>query len=84
MDDRSFTIDAVMREQLTALFEWIVDPTLVFLRKRVRECAPSQDMSLVASLMNVFEAGRCRQGTVPAPPLLCVPDGRDAVIASSP
>ncbi len=55
-DTRSFTIDSVMRAQLEALFQWIVDPALVFLRKRVREFAPSQDMSLVSSLMNVFEA----------------------------
>ena len=39
------------------MFLFIVDPALVFLRKRVREFAPSQDMSLVSSLMKVFEAG---------------------------
>ena len=29
VDDRAFTIDTVMREQLQQLFDWIVDPALV-------------------------------------------------------
>jgi dynein heavy chain len=40
---------------LEGLFAWMVEPTLVFLRKCVHEYSPTQDTSLVRSLCTMFE-----------------------------
>lgn len=60
-DRRMFTIDATVRKLLEGLIEWLVDPLLVFLRKRLAEYVPTQDTTMVHSLLTVFECmmGQC-------------------------
>ena len=55
-DMRYFTIDAGIRKQVEFLLEWLVDPCLVFLRKSMREYAPTQDITIVSSLLSILEA----------------------------
>ena len=55
-DPRPFTIDAEMRAQLDDLFEWMVDPLLTVVRKRLKEYSPTMDHFLVNSLCKVFQA----------------------------
>ena len=56
-DPRAFTIDAVMRAQLEGLFAWLVEPCLTLLRRApLAEYCPTQDTSLVNSLLQIFEA----------------------------
>ena len=61
VDDRAFTIDTVMREQLQQLFNWLVDPALV--------CC--------TALSNCVHAGHslehdCDPFLVPRCPFVCV------------
>eukprot|EP01035_Chromulina_nebulosa_P021320 gene21320-27624_t len=39
-----------------ALFDWLVEPTICFLRKECIEMSPTMDSGLVMSLLNIFEA----------------------------
>jgi dynein heavy chain, axonemal len=56
-DKRKFTIDAAMRAQLEGLFSWLVEPSIVLLRRHpLHEFCPTQDSTLVMTLLQVFEA----------------------------
>lgn len=41
-----------------ALFDWLVEPTICFVRKECIEMSPTLDSALVMSLLNIFEVGR--------------------------
>jgi hypothetical protein len=42
------------RTRIQQLFVWLVDPAVCFVRKNCRELAPTSDINLVVSLMNLF------------------------------
>jgi dynein heavy chain, axonemal len=54
-DPRPFTLDAAQRGILLQLFDLMVEPCLVLLRKELVEYCPTQDTSLVWQLTNLFE-----------------------------
>jgi dynein heavy chain len=56
-DRRAFTIDAAMRAQIEGLCSWLIEPCLVLLRRQpLSEYCPTQDTTLVMTLLQVFEA----------------------------
>lgn len=56
-DKRVFTIDALMRAQIEGLITWLVEPCLTLLRRHpLHEYSPTQDATMVMTLMQVFEA----------------------------
>ena len=42
--------------QIHALFEWLVDPCMAFVRRNCKEVVPTSDVNLPVSLMNLFSS----------------------------
>ena len=40
---------------IDALFNWLVDPLLLFVQKHLRELVPTSNSNLVSSLMKLFQ-----------------------------
>ncbi|KAL3161683.1 hypothetical protein ABBQ38_008782 [Trebouxia sp. C0009 RCD-2024] len=61
------------RDHIFAIFEWLVDPCIAFVRRNCREVVTTADVNLPVSLMNLFSSllGSFRPnaaGEAPAPP----------------
>ncbi|KAL6759980.1 dynein heavy chain 6 [Haematococcus lacustris] len=50
------TVSVASREKLDALFSWLVDPCIAFVRKNCREVVPTSDISLPVSLMHMLDS----------------------------
>ncbi len=48
------SLKAEAREKLDALFGWLVDPCMAFVRKNCRELVPTSDINLPVSLMSIL------------------------------
>lgn len=48
------TIKDDLRERISILFDWLVDPCMAFVRKNCRELVPTSDINLPVSLMNMM------------------------------
>ena len=53
-DTRGFSIDEEQRGWLQHLVDWLVPPCLLFIRTHVKEVVPTQDSTLVNSLLNTL------------------------------
>lgn len=42
--------------QIRALFDWLVDPCIAFVRRNCKEVVPTADVNLPVSLMNLFSS----------------------------
>ena len=52
----NFTLFPSDVEHIEALFSWLVEPSLCFVRKELIEMSPTVDSNLILSLLNIFEA----------------------------
>ena len=56
-------------ELVSNLFEWMIDPTLLFLQKNCKEVLSTPDMAMVRSMMYMFEmhldAEKCAEDNAP-------------------
>ncbi len=53
---RLFTLSEESKIQIELMLEWLVDPLLAFIRKRLKELSPTLDQYLVAHLLRNIEA----------------------------
>lgn len=59
--------------QVHALFEWLVDPCIAFVRRNCKEVVPTADVNLPVSLMNLLSSllGGFRPDASGQPPVCC-------------
>lgn len=55
-EHRQFTLYRADAHHIQALFDWIVEPSLCFLRKDMIEMSPTVDSNLIQSLLNILES----------------------------
>ncbi len=67
------------RDRLDALFTWLVDPCLAFIRKNCKETVPTSDINLPVSLMSIvwslYDEFRDAKAAVPAKDVLKIVEG---------
>lgn len=59
--------------QIHALFEWLVDPCIAFVRRNCKEVVATADVNLPVSLMNLFSSllDDFQPGASGEPPVRC-------------
>lgn len=55
-DEATFRLSMEEQELIEAMFDWLAEPCLAFLRRELTEMAPSVDAALIASLLRIMES----------------------------